>query len=322
MPTKLGHILETQQFKDRKLLDELYSLADDMRLFDKPNPTEEDLKRCKELSLPQEPRRKILVSAFYQESTRTRWSFEAGMISLGGQYITSQDVSKFSGEAKGEKLPDTIRVSSGYGDVIVIRHPVEGAANMAARYSRVPVINGGDGTGQHPTQALLDLYTIEKERGKEERIKVGMIGDLKNGRTVRSLTYLLANHYKPQLYLMSPEQLKMRHDIIEFLTDHGTEFHELPVEELIEVAKGLDVLYVTRVQTNLDPTAKEMVGSYIVDRRTIDVMPSNSIVMHPLPNAGELDFETYQDPRVIPIKQSDNGKYVRMALLKMILDGS
>ena len=325
MPTKLGHILETQQFKDRKLLDELYFLADEMRLFDKENLGLLERYKCKRNALPCKPRRKILANVFYEPSTRTRFSFESAMRSLGGDVISTESAGIFSSAAKGESLPDSIRVIGGYADVIVLRHPEEGAAKMAARYSRVPVINAGDGPGQHPTQALLDRCTIKRERGTTDNLNVGMLGDLKNGRTVRSLTYLLAQEDNIRFHFISPQELKMRNDIIQYLEEHNISFEEVTGEALKDVARNLDVLYVTRIQKERFKNPEEyekLKGCYVVDHNVIDVMPGDSIIMHPLPKIDEIAPEVDYDKRAAYFRQSDNGKYVRMALLKMILDGS
>lgn len=335
MVTKLHHILETQQFKEDALLQELFALTDEMPLFDiiklkNRGPTPEEAERCKQLRLPQEPRKLILGNLFYEPSTRTMMSFSSAMMSLEGNAINLFDVERFSSAAKGENIEDTARVAGDYADAIVIRHKEEGAAKKAARHSSVPIINAGDGTGQHPTQTLLDLYTIRQKLGRIDDLKVGMLGDLLNGRTVHSLTYLLAHREGIKLYFISPPELAMRPDIIQYLSEKGIPFEQVVGEELRDVARNLDVLYVTRVQKERflkpdgspDEKAYEAVkGSYVVDGSVIDVMGLNSIVMHPLPRVDEIDREIDSDPRAVYFVQSRNGKYVRMALLKMILDG-
>jgi aspartate carbamoyltransferase catalytic subunit len=320
---RLNHVLETQQFKEIDFLEELFSLTNEMMFFDKSNPTDEEIKRCTELRLPTKPRKKILANLFYEPSTRTRWSFGAAIKSLGGEILETESAGVFSSAAKGETLADTIRVTSGYVDVIVLRHPKEGSAKEAARYSKVPIINAGDGTGQHPTQALLDIYTIKQKLGRVNDLKVGMLGDLKNGRTVHSLTYLLAHRDKIKFYFISPEELKMRQDIIQYLTEKKIPFDEIGGEELRDVARNLDVLYVTRIQKERFDNQNDyekVKGSYIVNNEIIDIMKTDSIIMHPLPRVGEIDPEIDQDTRAVYFDQAINGKYVRMALLKMILD--
>lgn len=315
------HILETQQFKERELLENLFGLAAEMELFDKAKPTEDELKRCKQLKLLQEPRKKILANLFYEPSTRTRFSFASAMKALGGDTIDTESAGYFSSAAKGETLPDTIRVTSGYADAIVLRHPEEGAAKQAARYSSVPVINAGDGTGQHPTQALLDLYIIKKELGRMDDLKIAMVGDLKQGRTVHSLTYLLAHRNNIRLYFISPEQLRMRPDVKQYLIEKEISFEE--ITDLKDVARVVDVLYMTRVQKERfeNPAEYEAVkDAYVLGEDVIDVMAVNSIVMHPLPRVNEISQAVDSDPRAAYFRQAVNGKYVRMALLKMLLD--
>ncbi len=318
---KIYHVLETQQFKDRHVLEELFSLADTMRLLDKKNPTPQDLETVKKLKLSQEPRRRVLCSLFYEPSTRTRFSFDIAMQALGGDVIYTESAGHFSSAAKGENLPDTIRVVGGYCDLIVLRHSQEGAAKEAARYSRVPIINAGDGVGQHPTQALLDLYTIKKELGRTDTLKIGMVGDLRNGRTVHSLAYLLAHMKDIKFYFVAPEPVKMRKEIIEYLREKGIQFEE--TGDLEHVARVVDVLYVTRIQKErfANPAEYEKVkGVYIVNRGIIDIMRADSIIMHPLPRVDEIDPEIDADPRAAYFRQAENGKYIRMALIKMILD--
>jgi len=188
-----------------------------METFDKKQPTERDAELCGRLMLPQKPRRKLLANLFYEPSTRTRFSFSSAMKALGGDTVETEAAGQFSSVSKGETLPDTIRVVSGYADAIVLRHPQEGAAKEAAGHSSVPVINAGDGGGQHPTQALLDLYTIKKELGRVDNLTVAMVGDLKNGRTVHSLSYLLARMGGIRMIFVAPQQLAMRQDILDNL---------------------------------------------------------------------------------------------------------
>ena len=198
---KITSVIDAQQF-DKKTIEDIFTVAG---LMEK-KPPKDSLKG------------KILATLFYEPSTRTRLSFEAAMKRLGGEVIGTENAREFSSAAKGETLEDSIKIISGYADVIVLRYNKEGGARRAQDFSRVPVINAGDGTGQHPTQALLDLYTIKKNFGKIEGLKIAMVGDLTNGRTVRSLCYFLAKHYsKNQIYFISPEQTKMKSDIKEYL---------------------------------------------------------------------------------------------------------
>ena len=191
----MKHVVESQQF-GRKLLSSLFSMADKLE-----KKTETPLKG------------KIMAALFYEPSTRTRFSFESAMLRLGGSVITTENAKEFSSAAKGETLEDSIRVINNYVDVIVLRHYEEGASARAARVSRVPVINAGDGAGQHPTQALLDLYTIKKELGKIDGISIAFVGDLLHGRTIRSLSYLLGKYKNIKIYFVSPRALKVGEDI-------------------------------------------------------------------------------------------------------------
>src|SRR5438270_8123686 len=190
---------------------------------------------------------KIMASLFYEESTRTRFSFETAMHRLGGSVIATENARQFSSVSKGETLEDTIRIRNGYCDVIVMRHYESGAARRAADISRVPVINAGDGTGQHPTQALLDLYTIEKELGRMDDISIAVVGDLANGRTVRSLCYLLAKYRNIRITMVAPPAVRMREDIKAYLARHNVPFRE--ETDLRGVAPELDVMCQTRMQT-------------------------------------------------------------------------
>jgi aspartate carbamoyltransferase catalytic subunit len=317
------HVLETQQFKEPELLERLFSLADEMKLLDTPpgNLNRRTRRRSKELTLPNEPRRRILGNLFYEPSTRTRFSFSRAMSMLGGDRIETESAGQFSSVVKGETLADTVRVISGNVDVLVIRHPEIGAAKQAARSSLVPIINAGDGAGQHPTQALLDLYTINNELGRMDDLKVAMVGDLKYGRTVHSLSYLLAHRDDIKLYFVSPTQLPMDGDIKQYLADKNIPFEE--TDDVKNVARNVDVLYVTRVQKERfedESSYDEVSGLYVVGPDTLDLMSMDSRIMHPLPRVNEIQNTIDNDPRCAYFRQSDNGKYLRAALLKMMLD--
>lgn len=321
----LYNILETQQFKDKKILDNLFSLADKMRIFDKPHLTSHEKKICAELMLPQIPRKKSIACLFYEPSTRTRFSFENAMQSLGGNVMFTENAGKFSSAAKGESLADTIRVVSGYVDAIVIRHPREGSAKEAARYSTVPVINAGDGPGQHPTQALLDLYTIKNELNRMDNMEVALVGDLKFGRTVHSLIYLLAHRKGIKLDLIAPPQVAIHPEFKEYLQKKQIEFEEITDSKKLEdVVRRCDVLYVTRIQKERfknKKAYKACKGKYVINAHLVNLMRVDSIMMHPLPRVDEITTNVDIDPRAAYFRQAANGKYVRMALLKTILDG-
>ena len=229
--TRLRHVLASQQFS-RQLLDEIFLRADEMRAD--PHRAAGRLQG------------RIMAALFYEPSTRTRLSFESAMLRLGGRTMGTDNAREFSSAAKGETLEDTVRIVAGYADVIVLRHPDEGAATRAASVSDVPVINAGDGKGQHPTQALLDLYTIKDELGRVDGVRVAVVGDLANGRTARSLAYLLSKYRDVELWFVAPAQVAMRRDIKDHLDEHGVRWHE--TRELDEVLPKVDVVYQTRIQ--------------------------------------------------------------------------
>ena len=304
---RLYHVLEAQQF-DINLLDDIFSTAQEM---------EQVVQHYGSNIL----NRRVMATLFYEPSTRTRLSFESAMTRLGGAVITTESAQEFSSAAKGETLEDTIRVVAGYSDVVVLRHNESGASNRAAAVAGIPVINAGDGAGQHPTQALLDLFTIQREIGHLKKITIALVGDLANGRTVRSLCYLLAKYEGVKMYFVAPEIVRMKDDIKEYLQRHQVLFEE--VEDLHEVARQADVVYQTRIQKERfgDRTGEyeQARGKYIVDRSVMDCMQEHAVVMHPLPRVDEIDPEVDADPRAAYFRQAHNGLYVRMALLRMIL---
>lgn len=258
---------------------------------------------------------KLLANLFFEPSTRTRMSFETAMKRLGGDVLNMSGVEA-SSIAKGENLADTIRVISKYCDVIVLRHPKEGASRLAAEFSEVPVVNAGDGAGQHPTQTLLDLYTMKKELGRLEGLKVALVGDLKYGRTVHSLAYALSL-YGAEIYLVSPELLKMPREIKEDL--RGAEIYE--TSDIKEVISDVDVLYVTRIQRERFPDPTEymkVAGSY---RIIPDMLKENErlIVMHPLPRVDEIAPEIDKTKYARYFEQAFYGVPVRMAILVTLL---
>jgi len=304
---RLYHVVRSQQF-DRELLSRIFAEAREM---------EEVVRRGGSNIL----NGKIMATLFYEPSTRTRFSFETAMTRLGGKVIGTEHAQQFSSVAKGETLEDTIRVIGCYADVIVLRHSESGAAERAAQVSKVPIINAGDGPGQHPTQALLDLYTIEKELGHIDGIKIAMVGDLANGRTVRSLSYLLGKYKNITIYFVAPEVVKMKDDIKDYLKRHNVPFYE--EEDLKKVAAEVDVIYQTRIQKErfgdrIEDYEKAR-GVYIIDHEILKVMQPHAIIMHPLPRVDEIKPEVDEDPRAAYFRQAQNGLYIRMALLKMVL---
>lgn len=261
---------------------------------------------------------KILANLFYEPSTRTSSSFTSAMERLGGSVIPINEV-RYSSVSKGESLPDTVRTLECYADVIVLRHPEVGASALAARYSRKPIINAGDGIGEHPTQALLDLFTILEELGRIDGLTVTMLGDLKYGRTVHSLSRLLSL-YDVRLNYVSPDILRMPPELIEEVRAKG--IPQAEHDGLEAVLPQTDVLYVTRVQKERfeDLEAYERVkGMFVITPETMRRAKEHMIVMHPLPRVGEIAMEVDDDPRAAYFRQMEYGLYVRMALLALVL---
>jgi aspartate carbamoyltransferase catalytic subunit len=298
----MQHVLEAQQFS-RKDLTELFSIADNLN-------TENELPL----------KGKILASLFYEPSTRTRFSFESAMIRLGGNVLTTENAKDFSSASKGESLEDSIRVVNHYADAIVLRHYEAGAAHRAAEISDIPIINAGDGAGQHPTQALLDLYTIRREVGKIDGIRVAMVGDLKNSRTVRSLSYLLGKFDHVEIIFVSPPELGIGTDIKEYLLKHTIRFSETSVlEDALEVA---DIVYQTRIQKERFAEPHEYFkfkGAYVLTANNTDCMKDGGVILHPLPRVDEIATDLDNLPRAAYFRQAKYGVLVRMALLKQLL---
>lgn len=303
----LSHVIEAQQF-DVESLQAIFATAREM---------EQVVQHYGSNIL----NRRVMATLFYEPSTRTRLSFESAMARLGGAVLTTESAQEFSSAAKGETLEDTIRVVAGYADVIVLRHFESGASRRAADVAGIPVINAGDGAGQHPTQSLLDMYTIDREIGHIDSISIALVGDLANGRTVRSLCYLLAKYKDPKIYFVAPPVVRMKEDIKEYLRRHNTHFEE--VEDLHAVAREVDVIYQTRIQRERFGDRiheyEQARGRYIIDQSVLECMRSDAIVMHPLPRVDEIDPAVDSDPRAAYFRQAHNGLYVRMALLRMLL---
>jgi aspartate carbamoyltransferase catalytic subunit len=261
---------------------------------------------------------KILATLFFEPSTRTRLSFETSMNRLGGSVIGFAE-SGVSSVKKGETLWDTIKTVDQYADIIVQRHPIEGAARLAAESAEIPVINAGDGANQHPTQTLLDLYTIQKNKGKVEGLTIGFVGDLKYGRTVHSLAVALT-HFKATMYFISPEALKMPQSYLDELDEKKIKYFE--TESLTNVAKNIDVLYVTRIQKERFPDPMEYEkykNVYQLDKSTLKHCKKDVKIMHPLPRVGEINPDMDETPNAIYFQQAGNGIPVRKALLALVL---
>ena len=260
---------------------------------------------------------KILATLFFEPSTRTRLSFEAAMLKLGGSVIGFAE-AEIASVKKGENLADTVRTVENYADVIALRHPLEGAAKLASEFSKVPIINGGSGAEEHPTQAFIDLYTMQKEKGKIDGLKIALVGDLRYGRTVHSLACALSL-YNVELYLISPESLKMRLGVLRTIQN------KIPVIEdtsLEKIMPQLDVLYVTRIQKERFPDPAEYAkvkGVYKIDLKTLSNAKKDLIILHPLPRVDEIAPEVDNTPQARYFQQVWNGIIVRMALLALVL---
>jgi aspartate carbamoyltransferase catalytic subunit len=301
------------EFKDRDIISiKDFSLEEINHVF-KTSKTMEPLAEKGSEML----RGKILATLFFEASTRTRLSFEAAMQKLGGSTIGFAE-AEMASVKKGENLADTIRTVENYADVIAMRHPLEGAARLAAEFAKIPIINAGSGAEEHPTQALLDMYTMKKEKGKIDGLKIAVVGDLRYGRTVHSLAYALSL-YDIELYLISPETLKMRREVIQTIKGKIPVIEKTSLEKIIPV---IDVLYVTRIQKERFPDPAEYAkvkGSYRIDLETLKEAKKDLIILHPLPRvdeiAPEVDFTQYARY----FQQVWNGIVVRMALLALIL---
>ncbi len=307
MNRELYHVLGAKQF-DRAELERLFMAAEEMEGVVASGGD-------KRLS------GKIMTTLFFEASTRTRLSFESAMHRLGGSVIGTENAAQFSSAIKGETLEDTIRIVSGYSDVIVMRHTEIGAAKRAAAVADIPVINAGDGAGEHPTQALLDAYTINKEIGGLDGLKIAMVGDLTYGRTVHSLSYILANYKDVTVYYIAPENVQIPGYVKQYMEEKGIRYQE--TTDLDAVAGTVDVVYQTRIQKERFPSVEEYEkasGKYIIDDEFMNRMRKDAIVLHPLPRAGEITEEVDADPRAAYFRQAVNGLYIRMALIAKCLN--
>ncbi|MBI2006454.1 MAG: aspartate carbamoyltransferase [Nitrosopumilales archaeon] len=263
-------------------------------------------------------RGKALGYLFYEPSTRTRLSFEAAMALIGGTSLGISDVSSSSTQ-KGESLADTVKIMSIYSDVLVLRHSLDGSSRFAAEVSSKPVINGGSGTEEHPTQAIQDLFTIKKEKNKIDGLKIGIVGDLKYGRTVYSLLHALGN-YDVEVHLISPQALKIRLDSTYDIKKRLSFTESTSLDEYID---DLDVVYVTRIQKERFPDEEEYLkvkGSYVIGLDVIKKMKEDAIILHPLPRLDEISVEVDKTKQARYFKQAEYGKYTRAALLGLLLN--
>lgn len=300
----MKHIVAVEQF-DRDWLEELFAEADVMR----------DLPR------DAEPLRgRVLATIFYEPSTRTRLSFESAMMRLGGNVISTENAREFSSALKGETVEDTVRMVSGYADAIAMRHHEVGALARAVAVADVPILNAGDGPGEHPTQALLDLYTIHHEIGRIDDLRIAMVGDLRYGRTVRSLSLLLCQTNNCHITFVAPHPVSMRDDIKHALDAASVSWNE--ESDLHTAMESSDVVYQTRIQKERfanEDDYKAVKGTYVITPKSMEHLGSNAIVMHPLPRVDEISVEVDDDPRAAYFRQARNGVYVRMALLNQLI---
>ena len=304
MTRTIRHVVEVGQF-DREGVERLFAVADRLR------------------ELPREAaplRGHVLATLFYEPSTRTRLSFETAMLRLGGGVISTENAREFSSAIKGETVEDTVRTVEGYADAIVIRHHEQGAAHRAAAVAAVPILNAGDGPGEHPTQALLDLYTIRHELGRIDGLRVALVGDLRFGRTARSLARLFRLTTGTELVFVSPPVVPMGDDVRAELDAAGVPYRDEP--DLAAVLPHVDVVYQTRIQRERFATPEEYEacrGVYVVDRAAMGRLDPAAILLHPLPRVDEIAPEVDADPRAAYFRQAHNGVYVRMALLTLVL---
>ncbi len=304
----LKHVVESQQF-DRELLELVFKTADEMK---------QDLSSQRRLAKFLDG--KIMASLFYEPSTRTRFSFESAMLRLGGSVITTENAREFSSASKGESLADSTRIMNGYADVIVMRHNEAGSAVRAAEISRVPIINAGDGAGQHPTQALLDVYTIADAFPRMRDLTIALVGDLRYGRTARSLSYLLTKYENIKLIFVSPPVCRMEGDIKAYLDKYQVDWHE--ESDLARVVREVDCIYMTRVQKERFHAVEDYqaaASKYILTPELVRDMKADAIIMHPLPRVDEIPKEVDNAPQARYFEQAQNGLYIRMALLYLLL---
>ncbi|WP_338417752.1 aspartate carbamoyltransferase [Thermorudis peleae] len=301
------HVVSVEQF-DRATLFLLFERA-------------EALRHCTAEALASRLRHKVMATLFYEPSTRTRLSFEAAMVRLGGQVISAEYAAATSSAAKGESIEDTARIISGYADVLVIRHPQAGAAARAASVATIPVINAGDGANEHPTQALLDLYTIWREHGRLDHLRIAFVGDLRYGRTVHSLARLLRHCQDIEVFLCAPSVARLDTELIAELITAGLNVQEC--DDLLALAPTLDVVYQTRVQRERYQTQAEYEQArsrFILDETFLDAFNPRGIILHPLPRNEEIAPSVDRDPRAAYFRQAHNGLFLRMALLEWVFN--
>lgn len=303
------NVLEVKQF-DRETLEVLFERTDEIKSGAEKGQRNTRLGG------------KILATIFFEPSTRTRLSFESAMARLGGDVLTAENARETSSWVKGETIEDTARIVEAYADAIVMRHPEAGMPARAAAVVDIPVINAGDGAHEHPTQALLDLYTIRDELGRIDNLRVAFVGDLKYGRAPRSLAQLLTQTQQPEIVFVSPENVRIGNDVKQQLerSPSGASYRE--ETDLLSVLPAVDVVYQTRIQHERFASEGDYEaarGKYIIDQTAMDALNPDAIVLHPLPRVDEIDPAVDNDPRAAYFRQARNGVFVRMAILDLLL---
>ena len=298
----MKHVLSSDQYT-KESLEELFNLTDKIK-----NNPKDYIHNLED---------KIIAIMFYEPSTRTRLSFETAALKLGAKIITTENAGEFSSAAKGETIEDSVKVIAGYADAMVIRHRSETSAIEAASVNKIPILNAGAGKGEHPTQALLDLYTIKEKKGKIDGIKVAILGDLLHGRTIHSLIKLLSLYENIEIYGLSKEAFALPKEYIDMLKEKNIEYKKC--SSFDELPKDLDVIYHTRIQAERfeGDFGKE---EFIIDQKVLNIFSDNTILLHPLPRVIEISAEVDDDPRACYFEQAHNGLFVRMALLLQVLD--
>ena len=292
----MRHVLNAKQFT-KKELEELFLLTDDI----KNNPKKYSNKLDG----------KIIAVMFYEPSTRTRMSFQTAILKLGGKFVGTENAFDNSSGKKGETLEDTIRVLQGYADAIVIRHPSDNTPQRVASVATVPIINAGSGKGEHPTQALLDLYTIREYKKRLNNLKIAILGDLSNGRTIHSLLGLISNYDNIEIYGLSKKVFELPQEYIDMLNSKGIEYKKCNCFD--DIPKDVDIMYHSRIQSERfeGDFGKE---EYIINKEVLSKFSPETIVLHPLPRNEEICPDIDDDPRAVYFKQANNGLYVRMGL--------
>ncbi len=298
----MKHVLSSDQYT-RESLEEVFKIAEEIR----NNPKEYAHKLDD----------KVIAIMFYEPSTRTRLSFETAALKLGAKIITTENAGEFSSAAKGETIQDTVQVIAGYADALVIRHKSDTSAEEASSVNKIPIINAGSGKGEHPTQALLDLYTIKRKKGKIDGMKVAILGDLLHGRTIHSLIKLLSLYDNIEIYGLSKGAFALPQEYIDMLKERNIEYKKCNSFE--ELPKDLDVIYHTRIQAERfeGDFGKE---EFIINKKVLDTFSEHTILMHPLPRVVEISTDVDDDPRACYFEQAHNGLFIRMALLLQVLD--